>query len=134
MACAADVVAEAALAVGFFLPDLAGRAADQKLSVQAEMFAIGKVPSAADARLVDMLKLADTYEDELYLDHGAISGESDIRISAADIINRLSEHGVLDKIECEDFSLSPLIAVKGKCFRMTLTDMMMQIILHQQAI
>src|SRR5699024_9315195 len=24
------------------------------------------------------------------------------------------EHGVLDKIECEDFSLSPLIAVKGK--------------------
>lgn len=61
-----------------------------------------------------MLKLADTYENELYLDHGAVSDESDIRISAADIINRLSEYGVLDKIECEDFSLSPFIAVKGK--------------------
>ena len=59
-----------------------------------------------------MLKLADTYENELYLDHGAVSDESDIRISAADIINRLSEY----------------------CFRMTLTDMMIQIILHQQAI
>ena len=82
--------------------------------MQAETFAIGKVPSAADARLVDMLKLADTYENELYLDHGAVSDESDIRISAADIINRLSEYGVLDKIECEDFSLSPFIAVKGK--------------------
>ena len=92
------------------------------------------MPSAADARLVDMLKLADTYENEVYLDHGAVSDESDIRISAADIINRLSEYGVLDKIECEDFSLSPFIAVKGKMFRMTLTDMMMQIILHQQAI
>ena len=114
MAVATAFLAAAALAAGFFLPDLAGRVADQKLSVQAETFAIGKVPSAADARLVDMLKLADTYENELYLDHGAISGENDIRISAADIINRLSEHGVLDKIECEDFSLSPLIAVKGK--------------------
>ena len=61
-----------------------------------------------------MLKLADTYENELYLDHGAVSDESDIRISAADIINRLSEYGVLDKIECEDYSLSPIIAVKGK--------------------
>ena len=61
-----------------------------------------------------MLKLADTYENELYLDHGAVSDESDIRISAADRINRLSEYGVLDKIECEDFSLSPFIAVKGK--------------------
>ena len=114
MAVAAAFLAAAALAAGFFLPDLAGRAADQKLSVQAETFAIGKVPSAADARLVDMLKLADTYENELYLDHGAVSDESDIRISAADIINRLSEYGVLDKIECEDFSLSPFIAVKGK--------------------
>ena len=114
MAVATAFLAAAALAAGFFLPDLAGRAADQKLSVQAETFAIGKVPSAADARLVDMLKLADTYENELYLDHGAVSDESDIRISAADIINRLSEYGVLDKIECEDFSLSPLIAVKGK--------------------
>ena len=114
MAVAAAFLAAAALAVGFFLPDLAGRAADQKLSVQAETFAIGKVPSAADARLVDMLKLAATYENELYLDHGAVSDESDIRISAADIINRLSEYGVLDKIECEDFSLSPFIAVKGK--------------------
>ena len=114
MVVAAAFLAAAALAVGFFLPDLAGRAADQKLSVQAETFAIGKVPSAADARLVDMLKLADTYENELYLDHGAVSDESDIRISAADIINRLSEYGVLDKIECEDFSLSPFIAVKGK--------------------
>lgn len=111
---AVAVLAAAALAVGFFLPDLAGRAADQKLSVQAETFAIGKVPSAADARLVDMLKLADTYENELYLDHGAVSDESDIRISAVDIINRLSEYGVLDKIECENFSLSPFIAVKGK--------------------
>ena len=114
IAVAAAFLAAAALAAGFFLPDLAGRAADQKLSVQAETFAIGKVPSAADARLVDMLKLADTYENELYLDHGAVSDESDIRISAADIINRLSECGVLDKIECEDFSLSPFIAVKGK--------------------
>lgn len=114
MAVAAAFLAAAALAVGFFLPDLAGRAADQKLSVQAETFAIGKVPSAADARLVDMLKLADTYENELYLDHGAVSDESDIRISAVDIINRLSEYGVLDKIECENFSLSPFIAVKGK--------------------
>lgn len=114
IAVAAAFLAAAALAAGFFLPDLAGRAADQKLSVQAETFAIGKVPSAADARLVDMLKLADTYENELYLDHGAVSDESDIRISAADIINRLSEYGVLDKIECEDFSLSPFIAVKGK--------------------
>lgn len=114
MAVAAAFLAAAALAAGFFLPDLAGRAADQKLNVQAETFAIGKVPSAADARLVDMLKLADTYENELYLDHGAVSDESDIRISAADIINRLSEYGVLDKIECEDFSLSPFIAVKGK--------------------
>lgn len=111
---AVAVLAAAALAVGFFLPDLAGRAADQKLSVQAETFAIGKVPSAADARLVDILKLADTYENELYLDHGAVSDESDIRISAVDIINRLSEYGVLDKIECENFSLSPFIAVKGK--------------------
>ena len=114
MAVAAAFLAAAALAAGFFLPDLAGRAADQKLSVQAETFAIGKVPSAADARLVDMLKLADIYENELYLDHGAVSDESDIRISAVDIINRLSEYGVLDKIECEDFSLSPFIAVKGK--------------------
>ena len=114
MAAAVSFLAATALTVGFFLPDLAGRAADQKLSVQAETFAIGKVPSAADARLVDMLKLADTYENELYLDHGAVSDESDIRISAADIINRLSEYGVLDKIECEDFSLSPFIAVKGK--------------------
>ena len=114
MAVAATFLAAAALAVGYFLPDLAGRAADQKLSVQAETFAIGKVPSAADARLVDMLKLAATYENELYLDHGAVSDEVDIRISATDIINRLSEYGVLDKIECEDFSLSPLIAVKGK--------------------
>ena len=114
MAVAAAFLAAAALTVGFFLPDLAGRAADQKLSVQAETFAIGKVPSAADARLVDMLKLAATYENELYLDHGAVSDEVDIRISATDIINRLSEYGVLDKIECEDFSLSPLIAVKGK--------------------
>lgn len=116
MAVAAAFLAAAALTVGFFLPDLAGRAADQKLSVQAETFAIGKVPSAADARLVDMLKLAATYENELYLDHGAVSDEVDIRISATDIINRLSEYGVLDKIECEDFSLSPLIAVKGKMF------------------
>lgn len=114
MAVAAAFLAAAALTVGFFLPDLAGRAADQKLSVQAETFAIGKVPSAADARLADMLKLADTYENELYLDHGAVSDEVDIRISATDIINRLSEYGVLDKIECEDFSLSPFIAVKGK--------------------
>ena len=114
MAVAATFLAAAALAVGYFLPDLAGRAADQKLSVRAETFAIGKVPSAADARLEDMLKLADAYENELYLDHGAVSDERDIRISAEDIINRLSEHGVLDKIECEDFSLSPFIAVKGK--------------------
>ena len=113
-AVAAAFLAAAALAVGFFLPDLAGRAADQKLSVQAETFAIGKVPSAADARLVDMLKLADAYENELYLDHGAVSDEDDIRISAADIINRLSEYEMMDKIECEDFSLSPFIAVKGK--------------------
>ena len=75
MAVAAAFLAAAALTVGFFLPDLAGRAADQKLSVQAETFAIGKVPSAADARLVDMLKLAATYENELYLDHGAVSDE-----------------------------------------------------------
>ena len=116
MAVAATFLAAAALAVGYFLPDLAGRAADQKLSVRAETFAIGKVPSAADARLEDMLRLADAYENELYLDHGAVSDERDIRISAEDIINRLSEHGVLDKIECEDFSLSPFIAVKGKMF------------------
>ena len=42
------------------------------------------MPSAADARLADMLKLADTYENELYLDHGAVSDEVDIRISAAE--------------------------------------------------
>ena len=34
MAVAAAFLAAAALAAGFFLPDLAGRAADQKLSVQ----------------------------------------------------------------------------------------------------
>ena len=111
---AAAFSAAAALIFGFFLPDLAGRAADQKLSAQAGTFALGKVPSAADARLADMLKLADTYENEVYLDHGAVSEESDIRRSAADIINRLSEYSVLDKIECEDFSISPIIAVKGK--------------------
>ncbi len=116
MSAAAAFLAAAAVTVGFFLPDLAGRAADQKLSVQAETSTIGKVTSPADARLVDMLKLADTYENELYLDHGAVSDESDIRISAADTINCLSEYGVLDKIECEDFALSPIIAVKGKMF------------------
>lgn len=111
---AAAFSAAAALIFGFFLPDLAGRAADQKMSAQAETFALGKVPSAADARMADMLKLADTYENEVYLDHGAVSEESDIKRSAADIINRLSEYGVLAKMECEDYSLSPVIAVKGK--------------------
>lgn len=111
---AAAFSAAAALIFGFFLPDLAGRAADQKLSAQAGTFALGKVPSAADARLADMMKLADTYENEVYLDHGAVNEESDIRRSAADIINCLSEYGVLDKIECEDFSMSPIIAVKGR--------------------
>ena len=91
MAVAAAFLAAAALAAGFFLPDLAGRVADQKLSVQAETFAIGKVPSAADARLVDMLKLADIYENELYLDHGAVSDESDIRISAVKMSDHTSE-------------------------------------------
>ena len=57
---AAAFSAAAALIFGFFLPDLAGRAADQKMSAQAETFVLGKVPSAADARLADMLKLADT--------------------------------------------------------------------------
>ena len=128
MAAAVSFLAATALAVGFFLPDLAGRAADQKLSVQAETFAIGKVPSAADARLADMLKLADTYENELYLDHGAVSDEVDIRISAADIINRLSEYGMMDKIECEDFSLSPFIAVKGKDQSVPSTGVQMGII------
>ena len=111
---AAAFSAAAALIFGFFLPDLAGRAADQKMSAQAETFALGKVPSAADARLADMLKLADTYENEVYLDHGAVSEESDIKRRAADIINRLSEYRVLDKMDCEDYSLSPVIAVKGK--------------------
>ena len=114
MSAAAAFLAAAALAVGFFLPDLAGRAADQKLSVQAETFAIGKVPSAADARLLDMLRLADTYENEVYLDSGAVRDENDMRIIAADLINRLSGCGVLDKTEYKVLSLSPFIAVRGK--------------------
>lgn len=116
MAAAVLFLASAALGVGFFLPDLVGRAADRKMGSEAETFAIDKVPSAADARLLDMLRLADTYENEVYLDSGAVRDESDMRIIAADLINRLSECGVLDKIECEDFSLSPFIAVKGKMF------------------
>ena len=116
MAAAVLFLASAALGVGFFLPDLVGRAADRKMGSEAETFAIDKVPSAADARLVDMLRLADTYENEVYLDSGAVRDESDMRIIAADLINRLSGCGVLDKIECEDFSLSPFIAVKGKMF------------------
>ena len=116
MAAAVLFLASAALGVGFFLPDLVGRAADRKMGSEAETFAIDKVPSAADARLLDMLRLADTYENEVYLDSGAVRDESDMRIIAADLINRLSGCGVLDKIECEDFSLSPFIAVKGKMF------------------
>ena len=50
-----------------------------------------------------MLKLADTYENELYLDHGAVSDESDIRISAADIINRLSEYECWTKSNAKIF-------------------------------
>ena len=62
MAAAVLFLASAALGVGFFLPDLVGRAADRKMGSEAETFAIDKVPSAADARLLDMLRLADTYE------------------------------------------------------------------------
>ena len=116
MAAAVLFLASAALGVGFFLPDLVGRAADRKMGSEAETFAIDKVPSAADARLVDMLRLADTYENEVYLDSGAVRDESDMRIMAADLINRLSGCGRLDKMESEGFSLAPFIAEKGKMF------------------
>lgn len=114
MAAVVLFLASAALAAGFFLPDLVGRVADRKLGSEAETFVIDKVPSAADARLLDMLRLADIYENEVYLDSGAVRDESDMRITAADLIKRLSGCGVLDKAEYEVLSLSPFIAVRGK--------------------
>ena len=114
MAAATFFITAASLIAGFFMPDLAGRAADQNLTVQTEIFAIEKIPSAANAKLPDMLKLSNSYANEVYLNRGDERDESEIETTVAYIISRLSEYKVLDKIRYGDISVHPFIAVRGE--------------------
>lgn len=104
------------LTAGFFMPDFTGKAADQNLAVQTERFAIEKMLSSANARLTDMLILAKSFENEIYLNSGSERDEAQIKTIASDIINRLTECKILDKIRYEDISIYPFIAVRGEMF------------------
>lgn len=103
----------AALAAGFYMPEFAGRASDRQISARTETFPTEAISPGNDARLRDMLELATSYVNEMYLTSGIVRNEKEIRSIAADLITQMSDSGLMDGTLCEDFELYPFIAVGG---------------------
>lgn len=85
----------AAVGMGLFFPDLVVNVADQKMEDQEEHFSVDTTASFADGRLTDMMRLAMSYVDEIYLYSGVEQSEGDVASIAGNIAAKLSEDGIL---------------------------------------
>ena len=101
----------AAVGMGLFFPDLVVNVADQKMEDQEEHFSVDTTASFADGRLTDMMRLAMSYVDEIYLYSGVEQSEGDVASIAGNIAAKLSEDGILPQMTYGDAETEAFVAV-----------------------
>lgn len=115
------------LAAGVLMPEAAVRIADRRSEKKQEEFETGTVSSF---RLTDRLKLAEAYDQEMYVDveNGTILERSEAERTADKIAEELALYGIVDPISCEERSADPFMAVSSEnldvalLWRCTLSD------------
>lgn len=101
------------LSAGFFLPQFVARLADRRIESQTDTFAGDRIAVTSDARLMDMLALADEHSDEMNLAGGLVRSHSDIIGIARSLTEQLGKYGILEPGKFGEFSADAFLAANG---------------------
>ena len=115
------------LSAGILMPEAAARIADRQSENKQEKFETGTVSSF---RLTDRLKLAESYDQEMYVNvaDGSILERGEAEQLADKITEELALYGIVAPISCEERFADPFMAVSSEnldvalLWRCTLSD------------